>query len=1362
MYCSTSLIVLGMHRSGSSALMRILNLLGVEIGSQLLPKHHTNEKGFWEWLPLVQGNEKILRCFNSSWFNPQALPEQWWQSTRLRSLALELTDILHKNFAAHPLWGIKDPRLCRLLPFWIPLIEKLGSQPHFIFIVRHPQEVAASLKQRDNLAYPTALRLWLSSMFEAEQATQNYPRVVITYDELLNHWPTAIDKIASTLNITWPCPVEQAAPHIYQFLSSSLKHHQASVHPSYEGLVSWSHRVYHALTSHDPWNQLASLREEFNPHSPDRMIQNTRLPKVHFHFLIQLSKESDEFLLNTTLTTLRTQSYAHWTLTVIANFKQNCTYDQAVHWVQGTFEHCLSREINQVDSDWVGLLQVGAELSSELLTIVVQYVINHSHWQLIYVDEDVRSPFGECYAPQFKPALNLDLLRSTPYLGNLVLVQRGAFPTLERFVNLGLANYEMTLKVLDCHGEQSIGHIAQILYHGPLHENFDFAEVTRILRQHLQRRHLSGEIYETDVPHIFYTEYALETLPWVSIIIATKGESPDLQRCLESLLTLTHYPHYEVLLVTNTPNLWQGNTSSVRILYHENDELSKMNNFAAQQARGSILVFLNDATEIIQADWLQALLIHQQRPEVGMVGARILDTHHRLLHAGLILGMGEWGIAGHPYQGLGHDEPGYLGRAQAVQNFHAISDNGMMIDKALYLKVGGMNAQLQVFNEVDLCLKVTQQAYKIVWTPFATLIQHGPGSLAHSVHRQELDQETAFMYEQWMPYLSHDPAYHPHLCLNGTPWQADSHLQVPWDCNIHERPRVVAFPFDSWGCGEYRVRSPLRALHEAGFLEYALMPNDQEKRIPTPTELARMGPDSLLLHNPFHDPYLQAIPHYRNCFKILSQDDLLYALPQSNPYHHRSYKDIKSRILTALSHCERLIVSTEPLAQAYQYVANDIHVVPNYLEKRRWGSLTSQRRVGRKPRVGWAGAAQHQGDLELIIPLIQSLAKEVEWVFFGLCPSGLRSDIHEYYPMVSFEQYPAQLARLNLDLALAPLENNAFNEAKSNLRLLEYGILGWPVVCSAIYPYQEAPVTHVQNTPSAWIEAVRTHIDDLENTARAGDRLRKWVLDHWMLEDHLPRWAQALNVMPKKKVSSQKSKQKQWIFILGSDSTSTHLVEELLCQHPAITGLTDRQDESKFFDERNRFPTSLAQQKIIPQLWTEQEMIFRLMRTEKTHQSNLLKKAWFNLLEKADAPFIVQRSATHSAKALWLQHHFPDAYFIHVVRNGYQVALELVENIEKKHQALLLHRAAQHWARSLEIFLEEASQLHHVSEIHYEDLMFPSTIEKLFSFLSLSSIGLLPPEPLSAREVMIEQKAVIEQSARSMLSHYGYTKSCLL
>ncbi|MDH3637357.1 MAG: hypothetical protein OES09_02700, partial [Gammaproteobacteria bacterium] len=386
----------------------------------------------------------------------------------------------------------------------------------------------------------------------------------------------------------------------------------------------------------------------------------------------------------------------------------------------------------------------------------------------------------------------------------------------------------------------------------------------------------------------------------------------------------------------------------------------------------------------------------------------------------------------------------------------------------------------------------------------------GQGKLSDR-HRSQTEAYT--MFERWLPKLARDPAYNKNLTLHERNCHPEVKVDVRWDTSFHDRPRVMAFPFNEWGSGEYRVRGPLRALGNAGLLHYALMPTHNELRLPSICELERAQPDIILFHNAVHDAHLRHLSIYKrfsSAFRIFGEDDLLTDLPEKNPFSKTVYKDIKKRLRRALDHCDRLIVSTEPLAAEFGDMIDEIVVVPNRLEGSRWLGLNPLKRRGPKPRIGWAGAQQHQGDLEILIEVVKQTHTEADWVFMGMCPEEIQPLCAEYHQGVSIDRYPAKLASLNLDLAVAPLEQNRFNEAKSNLRLLEYGILGWPVICSDVLPFQDAPVCRVANSVSAWVEAIRERIHDLDEAAWEGEQLRQWVREGWVLEDHLDQWLEAL------------------------------------------------------------------------------------------------------------------------------------------------------------------------------------------------------------------------------------------------------------
>ena len=256
---------------------------------------------------------------------------------------------------------------------------------------------------------------------------------------------------------------------------------------------------------------------------------------------------------------------------------------------------------------------------------------------------------------------------------------------------------------------------------------------------------------------------------------------------------------------------------------------------------------------------------------------------------------------------------------------------------------------------------------------------------------------------------------------------------------------------------------------------------------------------------------MRRMKEFSSAYKVFELDDYLPNLPIKSFHRSHMPKDIVRSLRRALGYVDRFVVSTQPLAEALAGMHDDIRVSENRLPANWWKDRQGERRVGLKPRVGWAGGVGHTGDLELIVDVIKELADEVEWVFFGMCPEKVRPYVHEFHPGVAIHQYPAVLASMNLDLALAPLEQNLFNECKSNLRLLEYGVCGFPVIASDVRCYRgDLPVTLVKNRFRDWVDAIRAHIHDLDAAARAGDELRSAVLNKWMLEDgNLESWRKA-------------------------------------------------------------------------------------------------------------------------------------------------------------------------------------------------------------------------------------------------------------
>jgi O-antigen biosynthesis protein len=891
------------------------------------------------------------------------------------------------------------------------------------------------------------------------------------------------------------------------------------------------------------WTVKHSLREVDAELHARRMLTQWRERPV-FHLLVRDISGSAEAL-SATLEALGRQLYRQWRLTVVSAAPRPHSFPvdrSELDWRTATSAEDRDREIEhaiaEVSADWIALLGAGDAVDPDWLLTVGDYMNLHPEWRLMYFDEDTLGRDGERRDPRFKPDFNLDLLRSQPYIGWACLVRRDALIAAGGFGPEGAETYDMVLRVLDVWGEAAIGHVARLLCHRAeanetvLDETMQVPLHRRALVQHLARKKIEATVVEGALAGTFRVQYRYSSAPRVSILIATRDRVNVLGTTIDSVFGKTAYPEFDVTLAdlgseaedtfdyyAYLERTYPGRIAVVRC---PGVDIAAALNTVAAGAQGEFLLFMAADAVPLQAVWLERVLNHARRPDVAITGVRLVRRDQRVHHGGVILGMGSNGVAGHLHAGLALTDPGYLGRAQVDQNLSAVSDACLMIRAEAFRELGGFDAaSFPVFlGGLDLCLRAGQRGQRIVWTPLATLMSEGTLPLPPTVGAEErarrFEQERGTLVARWLPALARDRAYNPNLSLESPVPRAEEQIDASWDTNFHDCPRVLVVPLDTMGVGHHRAIAPMRALEHAARAQIAFTPcSDMQAspRMPTVAELERLAPDTLYLQSTLHDAHLERLGQYRRfnrVFKVFDFEDLKTDVPEKNSRKGILFPEIKRRLREALASCDRMTVTTQPLADAYRHLVADIRVLPLRLARSTWGGLVSKRRQGPRPRVGWAGAQQHQADLEVLIPVVKATAEEVDWVFFGMCLDELKPYVREIHGFVPFDQYPQKLASLNLDLAVAPLELHPFNEAKTNLRLLEFGIMGWPVVCTDILPYADAPVQRVPNESGAWLEAIRARVHDLDSAAAEGDRLRTWVDTHYMLEDHLDEWLDAM------------------------------------------------------------------------------------------------------------------------------------------------------------------------------------------------------------------------------------------------------------
>lgn len=867
---------------------------------------------------------------------------------------------------------------------------------------------------------------------------------------------------------------------------------------------------------------------------PDTLAGWPRVPKI---VPIIVDEHGSRAALNVTLDSLAAQDYApHLTLVLSATCTEAALDGRVFRLpLQEDWQQQINQVLAQLDgADWFYLLRAGDRLVAPALLVMAERIATTPAFACLYGDEGGLLR-GESTDPVFKPDFNLDLMRSYPYVGRALAFE------CERFLALGgfdsghgeLAPHDLLWRLVETDGTQAIGHVAEVLLESAfdLTQWLSLPEVMEanplLLQAHLQRLGIAHQIRVGSSTLLNRVDYLHVARPLVSIVIVSNDQTVAVQRCVESLLEKTAYGEYELLLVDNgsqseEARIWfdgmaQLGSERIRVIdcpsqgYPPQGNAAAVGNFAVAQARGEYVLMLNPYAVITQGDWLSELLNHAQRPEVGAVGAKLFNPEGRVVQAGLILGL--HGPAGVPFAGETLHAKGYMYRLQTAHNPSAVAGDCLMLRKAVFAAVGGFDEQdlAQSLNDVDLCLRIGQQGYLLVWTPHAQLaLGAQPPRVADQARS---DQEQEVFYKRWLPVIARDPAYNVNLALEGrggVSFVLEPGLRSGWSpFSKSPLPKILALPANASAIGHYRVTQPLLELEAADRARGRIYYNR-----PSIIEIERLSPDVIVLQGRYSEGLINEIPVFRtysNARRIYELDDYVINVPQRNA-HIRNMPgrdDMEKLVRQAIGMCDRVVVSTEALGNALSDMHDDIRVVPNMLAQHLWTDMPSQRRTSKKPRVGWGGGTSHHGDLAVIAEVVRELANEVDWVFFGMCPDDLRPYMHEFHGVIGLDVYPAKLASLNLDLALAPLEFHVFNDCKSNLRLLEYGACGYPVICSDTEAYRGyLPCTRIKtNTTDEWLQAIRMHLADPDASYRMGDQLREVVMRDYVLRgDNLRYW----------------------------------------------------------------------------------------------------------------------------------------------------------------------------------------------------------------------------------------------------------------
>lgn len=396
-------------------------------------------------------------------------------------------------------------------------------------------------------------------------------------------------------------------------------------------------------------------------------------------------------------------------------------------------------------------------------------------YDVVYSDEDkLNDATGELVEPFFKPEWSPEYFRGVMYVGHLLCVRR-ELATKTRFDSAfdGIQDFEFMLRVSETGAR--VGHIPRVLYHwrktaGSIAEASDAKPHIGALQRsavnaHLDRVNLPARAEQSDLPHrLKILPIPRTDCPSVSIIIPTKDAPDMLGRCLQSVFEKTSYPEFEVILMDNETtderSLQLMEQYPIRrIPFPDPFNFSRANNQGASAATGDFLVFLNNDTEIIAADWLRHLLYYAEQADVGAVGTLLVYEDRTVQHAGVVLGMR--GTADHTMRGFPAGVDGYAGSLACAREVSAVTGACTMIRKSLFDEVGGFNEHFfTAYQDVDLCLRLRERGLRLICTPRAPVVHHE--SVSRRNYYDMIDR--MLLLDQWDTVIERgDPYYNPNL-----------------------------------------------------------------------------------------------------------------------------------------------------------------------------------------------------------------------------------------------------------------------------------------------------------------------------------------------------------------------------------------------------------------------------------------------------------------------------------------------------------------------------------------------------------------------------------------------------------------------
>lgn len=677
------LVILGMHRSGTSAFTGILDLLGVNLGTKLLETQPDNPKGFFENKYVVQANDCILETLNTTWDDTFPLPPRWTERFVESQLLLDIRSFLRTEIKENELSALKDPRLSKLMPLWRPLFNAEGISLHCALVIRNPLEIANSLATRNGFSTEKSLLLWMQHMADAERNSRELPRGFVRFESLLSDPHNSIKTFFHCVGLEPPQFSQEYSTELSEFLDRNMRHHEVTDDELYASCPDFVYDYYQLLCK-------LSEAGSVDPHdleALDEIYRRFETSQALFYNNDVLDAKSSNEARNSPLW------YEDEVKAIKAKFEADRIFRE-YRYIANT-EHLYKTNDDFFKKERPLLLSEIALLQSqvELLQSQVQR-LEHELAQFI------GSPPWRVYK-KYQETIEKYLPQGTPL--------RKILQQLKALLVSREARGADTRAALPTENAPGV-------YEASSHA------------ESLSTPTVSQDDLNSSPP-LPWEPIAFSELddPLVSIIIPVFNNWEFTYKCLLSVSRHTT-GSYEIIVVDNnstdsTPQLL-ASTAGIRVITNETNEVFvNACNQAAAVARGKYLLLLNNDTEVTDG-WLDALLEPFSNPRTGIVGAKLVYPDGSLQEAGGIIWQDGTGCNfGH---GDNPDLPQYCYR----RSVDYCSGACLMLTRELWERLGGFDQRYApaYYEDTDLCFSVRALNYNVIYQPAARVIHYGGAS----------------------------------------------------------------------------------------------------------------------------------------------------------------------------------------------------------------------------------------------------------------------------------------------------------------------------------------------------------------------------------------------------------------------------------------------------------------------------------------------------------------------------------------------------------------------------------------------------------------------------------------------------------